>query len=675
MRRGALLLILILAVCCVSAHAIESTTYTYTTSIDGRFIRTHDAYVPGSVLLRELGLRSPEDIFLQGQEMYIADTGNRRIVRYRMDTGAVEFLGEGLLRQPTGVCVAHDGRIFVADYGASAVVVLSNSGDAVLSTITKPETVLYGAATPYKPQKVAVDSFGNLYVTSEGTHEGILQFDVHGKFAGFFGANKADALSLMEWIQERLFTAEQKARLMLRNPPRIVNLEVPEDNLIYTVTQFRPRQSLKKLNMAGVNILGLGWIFGENNYVDMAVGPGGELFAVTNTGAIAEYDQDGRYLFAFGGRATASDRNGLTSVVSAIAVDRDYTLFVLDKQRGIVQPYVPTEFASSIHQGLAHYAAGRYGDAADIWRDFMRLTPQAAFAHWGYGLAMWQLGEFAQAKYHLELVGDWEYASDAFWELRNAWLMENLGTVLVILIALAVLLRILRAFRKGYSFLKPLEDGWERLKGHSTLLRDVLYVRHMLRHPIDAVYDLRHHLRGSVLSATILYLLALGVWLADSIFTARLFNANAFAYTWQNPLIVTSLVMIPTALFVVGNYFISSINDGEGTFVNVYTVTAYALSAYILATPWITLLSHGLTLNEAFLHALARAVVGGYTFVLVFIAIKEVHGYTVGDTIKNLALTACFMVLAVLAMAILYLMWNQLVRFVVTLIEEVRYLV
>ena len=76
--------------------------------------------------------------------MYIADTGNRRIVRYRMDTGAVEFLGEGLLRQPTGVCVAHDGRIFVADYGG-AVVVLSNSGDAVLSTITKPETVLYGA--------------------------------------------------------------------------------------------------------------------------------------------------------------------------------------------------------------------------------------------------------------------------------------------------------------------------------------------------------------------------------------------------------------------------------------------------------------------------------------------------------------------------------------------------
>lgn len=667
-----LLLLLILVVFQAPVDAIESTAYTYTLSTDYLIVRTQDAYVPGSVLLREIGLRSPEDLAIVGSDMYIADAANRRIVRYQMNSGSVEFLGEGLLKQPTGVCVATDGRIFIADYGASAIVVLNPAGTDVLDTIGRPDSALYGATTPYKPQKVEVDAFGNLYVTSEGTHEGILQFDVNGYFAGFFGANKADPLNPMEWIQEAFYTEEQKSRLLLRNPPRIVNLHVSSDNLVYSLTQFRRRESIKKLNLAGINILLQKRIQGENNFVDIAVGPGGEMFAVTSTGSVTEYDRDGRYLFAFGGRAIASDRNGLTSVVSAIAVDSHYNLYVLDKQRGIVQPYVPTDFALSIHEGLALYTGGQYAQAADIWSEFMRLTPRASFAHWGYGLALWQLGEYAEAQYHLELVGDMGYASDAFWELRNEWLMNNLGRMMVGLGILVVILWVMRLVKRRHNFLCPLEVWKQRLRKYS-LWRDLTYTKHMIRNPIDSVYDLKHANYGSISSASLLYAGALGVWLLDSTMTANLFNRNAFAYTWQNPFVVTSMAVIPTILFVVGNYLISSINDGEGSFVNVYTVMAYALSPYILVTPFITLLSHGLTLNESFLHVLLKLLVGGYTFVLVFISVKETHNYGVGDTIKNLLLTICFMVLAVLTIMILYLMWNELIGFVLTTVEEVRY--
>lgn len=673
MKNAGVLLLLILLAFSAPGDAIESTAYTYTLSTDHLVVRTQDAYVPGSVLLRQIGLRSPEDLVIVGRSMYISDAGNRRVVRYQMDSGIVEFLGEGVLKQPTGVCVAKDGRIFVADYGASAIVVLDPDGKNVLAAIGRPDSVLYGANTPYKPQKVAVDGFGNLYVTSEGTHEGILQFDVNGNFSGFFGANKADPLSPIAWIQETFFTEEQKSRLLLRNPPRIVNVDVSSDNLVYSLTQFRWRESIKKLNLAGINILLYKRIQGENNFVDIAVGPGGEMFAVTSTGSITEYDRDGRYLFAFGGRAISADRNGLTSVVSAIAVDGEYNLFVLDKQRGVVQPYVPTELALSIHEGLAHYTAGRYAEAAGIWREFMRLTPRASFAHWGYGLALWQLGEYAQAQYHLELVDDREYASDAFWELRNEWLMENLGWIIVGLAILAAVLWVLGFIRRQHNFLRPLQQMWGKGLSRFSLLRDVVYMQHMIRHPIDSVYELKRAHYGSATSASFLYLAALAVWVLDNSMTADLFSSKVFAYTWQNPLVVTSLAVIPSILFVVGNYFISSINDGEGSLLNVYTVMAYALSPYILVTPFITLLSHGLTLNESFLYVLLKLLVGGYTFVLVFIGAKETHNYSLGGTIKNLLLTLCFIVLTIVAMMILYLMWNELIRFLVTVFEEVRY--
>lgn len=673
MKKSGLLLAIILVIFCLPVEAIESTAYTYTLSTDYFIIRTQDAYMPGSAILREIGLRSPEDLFIVGKDMYIADTGNQRIVRYRMDTGLVEFLGEGMLRQPTGVCVSEDGRIFVADYGASTVVILDLNRPEEVVTIGRPDSALYGSTTPYKPQKVAVDGFGNLYVTSEGTHEGILQFDVNGNFAGFFGANKADPLNPMEWIQENFFTEEQKSRLLLRNPPRIANLDVSSENLVYSVTQFRARESLKKLNLAGINIMLYKRIHGEDNYVDVTVGPGGEMFAVTNTGSITEYDRDGRYLFAFGGRAIASDRNGLTSVVSAIAVDHEYNLYVLDKQRGIVQPYVPTDFALSIHEGLAHYHAGKYGEAADIWSEFLRLTPRASFAHWGYGLALWQMGEYAEAQYHLELVGDLGYASDAFWERRNEWLMNHLAQVLLWLAILSLVLWLLGVIRKRTTLFRGLEQRWHNWLERYKLLRDLVYMKHMIRHPIDAVYDLKRGYYGSLSSASILYIGALVVWLADNILTANLFNRQAFSYTWQNPLVITGMVVVPVILFVVGNYFISSINDGEGSFVNVYIVMAYALSAYILFTPAITVLSHGLTLNESFVYVLLKLLVSGYTLILVFISAKETHNYTFGGTIKNLLLTLCFIALAILAMLILYLMWNELIGFFVTLFEEVRY--
>lgn len=673
MKQSTALLVLILILLCSPVSAIESTTYTYTLATDGLFIRTQDAYLPGSVLLREVGLKSPADVCVSGGTMYIADTGNNRLVRYQLDEGDVAFLGLGVLNQPTGVAVANDGRIFVADYGSSSVVILDAEGTNVVGTIRRPASVLYGATTPYKPQKLVVDSFGNLYVTSEGTHEGILQFDLNGNFAGFFGANKADALNLVGWIQEKLYTAEQKERLLLRNPPRIVNVDRGADNLLYSVTQFKPWESIKKLNMAGVNILARDGLFGETNFVDVTVGPNGEIFAVTSTGAITEYDRDGVYLFAFGGRAISADRNGLTSVVSAIAVDEEYNLFVLDKQRGVVQPYLPTDFANSIHEGLALYAAGNYAAAADIWGDFLRLTPRAAFAHWGYGLAMWQLGKYAQAQYHLELVRARGYASDAFWELRNAWLVDHLGQILLWAVVLFMFWRASKVGRRRYDFLRPLTRIWVQSSNRCYLLGDLVYMKNVIRHPIDAAYDLKHGKQGSVLSATVLYLLALAIWLCDQLYTARLFSSDLFAYKWQNPVVITSLVVIPVVLFVIGNYLISSIHDGEGTFKNVYIAVAYAFSAYILFTPFLTLLTHVLTLNEAFLHTLLKLVVGGYTLVLIFVVTKETHDYSLSGTIGNLLLTLFFMVLVTVATAILYMMWNELIGFIVSLVEEVRY--
>lgn len=663
--------LLVLLLLPLNAKAIESTAYTYTLMDEyNRFIRTQDAYMPGSVILRELGLKSPEDLCLNGRTLYIADTGNGRIVRYDMEKGYVEEIGKGVLQQPTGICVWNH-RLYAADYRAQAVVIFDEYGHEI-QRILRPDDLIYGINTAYKPQKVAVDAFGNLFVTSEGTHEGILQFDAKGHFSGFFSANRANSLSLTERITDALFTQEQKDKQARRNPKRVVNLDISSENLVYSLTQQSPSDAVKMLNMAGINVSNARYLFADANVVDLAVAPDGVFYTVTDMGNIVEYDSDGLMLFAFGGRAVSSDRNGLTSVVSALCVDEQHNLYILDKQRGVVQPYAATDFSARIHDGLALYNSGKYREAASIWQDNIRLSPTARFAHAGYGKALWQMGEYQAAFSQLVLGNEMEYASEAYWEMRNNWLMANLSKVFIVLLGFALLFIIRNLLQKKTQCFNGIHKWARTHLGHMALCRVLRSMRNTIAHPLDTLYDLKHRTQGSLSSALALFFLALLIFILDVKYSAPLFNSGALTSPGASPLLLIGMVALPAALFVTGNYFIASINDGEGSMRGVVTAMGYALSFYIICTPLTTVLTYALTYNEQFILTLLKVVIYGYTIVLIYLAAKETHNYSFWQTIKNLALTVCFVALALLAIAILYMLWHELFSFIETLIEEVR---
>ena len=48
----------------ISAEASESSSYTYTQSVDKEWIRTQDAYMPGTILLNDGTLASPAVLYV-----------------------------------------------------------------------------------------------------------------------------------------------------------------------------------------------------------------------------------------------------------------------------------------------------------------------------------------------------------------------------------------------------------------------------------------------------------------------------------------------------------------------------------------------------------------------------------------------------------------------------------
>ncbi|GHV42574.1 hypothetical protein FACS189490_11830 [Clostridia bacterium] len=656
------------------ASAIEGTAYTYGVSADGgTYMRMQDAYIPVGATLANIGLNAPEDLFWRDGALYIADSGNGRIVKYIPSTGEYAAFGEGELKRPTDVVVLKDGRVAVADYDAGQIVVFENSiGGAVLSRIGRPEDVLYGAS-PYKPRKIAADSYGNLFVISEGTHEGILQFGVDGAFAGFFGANKTKGLNFVEWFQKTFYTDEQKAKLFFRNPPNIVSLTASDKDLVYTVTQNDNNDAIKKLNLAGVDVLPYsGEMLGENNYADVTVTNDGFIFAVTSTGSIEMFDDDGLLNLMFGGRAAGSERSGLLSVASAIAVDDEYNIYVIDKERGLLQTFYPTEFSALLHEANNAYNNGDYGRSLTAWREILRMNPTTLIANLGYGKCLFQLGDFKHAPEYFKLTRNFSYYSDSAWENRTAWMRTNMRTLIIVFVSAAAVLLVVGLIRKKHDFLAPAKKNWNILLANNRWLKDALVVPlKMIRRPIDCVYDLKHGRDGSIGSAGFLYFAAFIMSFASRMLTSFIFGGG-IGYR-MNPLILALTTILPFALFITGSYLISSINDGEGRLRDMYVATAYALTPYIIFTPVMIALSHFLTLSESFIFLFGNVLIIGYAAVLVFLVVKEIHCYTIFRAVANILLTAAFMIIAVLALIVLFILYRQLLNFAASLLEEVRY--
>ena len=123
----------------------------------------------------QFAFRSPEGLAISGNNLYVADTWNHRVVRYTL---AGEWKGSVLgFMGPRGVAVGPDGSVWVADTGNHRVV----KYDAALKN---QEVIGVGGSEPGKfksPVSIAFGPSGNVYITDAGNSR-IQVLDKDGKY-------------------------------------------------------------------------------------------------------------------------------------------------------------------------------------------------------------------------------------------------------------------------------------------------------------------------------------------------------------------------------------------------------------------------------------------------------------------------------------------------------------
>ncbi len=649
-------LVLLSAVVTVSAESASS--YTYTPSVDGGWITTQDAYQVGKVILQELALTNPQDVFEKDGKLYIADTGNLRVVVYDLNQQSFVEIKNEKFKGPTGIFVNENHNIYVADREAAKVFLLDKDGN-LLKEYGRPENATFGKAAVYRPSKIVVNNSGVMYIVSDGAFDGMIQIDKDGQFLGYFGYNNT-TFTLWDYVVENFFTDAMKQRLSNKVPFSFKSVDIDKKGLIYSVTQAAKGNALKKHDAAGINLLPSEMV-DEVDFADVCVGVRNNTYAVTSTGLIFEYDLNGNLLFTFGGRAISTEKNGVFTNVSAICCDSDNKLYVLDYERGIVHVMHPTDYAKSYHEAIELYNKGKYEEGANLWKHVAAVGGSSYYAENSLAQCLYEGQNYKEALKHYKTAGNREGYSECYWQIRNEQISKAVPYIIIAVIVLAVALLIFRKVDK---------EKFNKLFAKSIIKDDFLLIFKVLRHPIDSFYGIRREGKGHISTA-------IGLYIIEYLIVVAYFTLSGFALIGNadnvSVVLITLIFWAVIFLFVGSNYLVSSVGEGEARFRDVVIATPYVLSPFTVIMPFIILISHIVTLNELRLLELAVIAVIAWVLVCLFIATREIHAYEPMAVIKNLLITVFLMAVVVLAVSLVYMFFDQLVNLIISVVKELNY--
>ena len=697
---------------------------TYTYSIAGKQMLSPTAYSTNtSITSTDMGLADQKfggkqlngvnDIVAdESGNVYIADTGNNRIVvlnKYYSVVAIIDSYKNSAdevvyLNGPEGIFVTNpdktaDGKsyIYVCDTNNKAVVVYDREYNHV-RTITAPESPLLDKEK-FIPNAIAVDIYGRIFIVAETIYQGIVVLSGDGDFTGYIGAQKV-TYSIIDMIWRKFQTKEQLASQEHNLSVAYNNITVDDDGFVYATSdrvdeeeQFKAIKSkaadyspVKKLNSTGHQIMKRNGFFDPGGEVDIfyakevskisdvALGPEG-IWTILDykRSRLFTYDQQGNLLFAFGdggqygqGGELLGNGENIKAITYQQVGDTWYLLTIDEttdtSNKFKLNVYAPTEYCETILSALRNQNEHDYSTSIQYWEDVLTKNNNFDLAYIGIGKALFSQGKYDEAYKILQNAYETQYASKAYAEMRKDFIGKWILPILIVAIGLIVgLVKFL-----GYAKRKNKETALK--VGRKTYWEELLYSFHLVFHPFDGFWDLKHEQRGSVRAAsTILGITVLSLFY-NSIGKGYLFNPED---NYSSIFVSIISVLIPVILWVVSNWCLTTLFDGEGSLKDIYIATCYALAPLPLFLIVSTVLSNVMLTTEASMVNLIITIGLIWAVMLLFFGMLVTHDYSMGKNFITVLGTIVAMVVIMFVIILFSSLVIKMVTFVIAIFKEI----
>lgn len=709
--------------------ASASSAYqTYTYSIDGKALYSPDAYSASKTVgsadlafasfypnasadsLKKLTkLDNPGDMVTDSEKkVYIADSGNNRIVvlsRYlELDYIISDFINDkgnpDSFTNPQGVFVVNpkdgdNGEIWVCDTDHNRLVVFDRVTFEFKRIIDQPQSQLFDSDAVYKPVAMAIDQYGRIYVVSSTTYQGIIVMDNEGEFVGFIGA-QAVTISAWQILWRKLQTDEQKKVSAKLISTEYNNISITEDGFVYVTTSSIAESSVqgaingksksgtylpvKLLNPSGEEIMRRNGFWppaGEIDYstdstdtyhgvstiTDVAVGPEKTWSIIDEKRQkIYTYDFNGNLLFAFGDKGSLL---GSISNIEAICYQGD-TLLVLDKGNdGCIVVYERTKYGDLLIQAISAQNSLDYDEAIDCWKEVLQRNSNFDAAYVGIGNAMYRSGSYKDALAMYEVAYDTANWSEAYKEVRKEWMSK--WFLLVIVLIVGVIVGVIKWFQYAAKVNKRVStDG----RAKKTFGQELIYGFYVIFHPFDGFYDLKHEHRGSVRASLVFIAVAVLTFFYQGVGQGYVLNPTGKVTTIMTQLIS---VVVPLILFVLANWCLTTLFDGEGSFKDIFIATSYSLLPLPLLIIPTTIASNWVSSSEASIITFIGTVAFIWVGILLFFGTMVTHDYSMFKNFIIIFFTIVAMAVIVFIVLLFSMLLSKLVSLVTNLITEIQY--
>jgi tetratricopeptide (TPR) repeat protein len=536
-----------------------------------------------------------------------------------------------------------------------------------IQIITTPDAPVFQEGYTFAPKKLVVDTRGNMYIVGAQSSNGLIMLNYEGEFLTFFGGNPLRT-PLIDQIRSLILTDVQKEKLREQSDiyiDYVSSVAIDEKGFIYTVTSTLEDNVIKKYNVSGKNYYNSeaqGWV----GAVDLWVGQYGNVIIVEEFGWINEYNAEGELVFSFSVSDRGINREGLLSLPKSIAIDSNDNLFVVDQGNKLLQIYKPTEFTNAVHQAFQAYQDGDEDLAQEKWAYSLEYATIFDIAHVGLGDAYVRQENYEAALHEYTLASYNEGISNTFWQVRQDWMEDNLENVFLALIILLALRWILKLFNKKYHYTKKLEKGFKKLSNKYQTIRELAYIKYFLKHPLDGYYEIKRKEKVSVKTAFVIYFLLALVYVMYQEVTNVIFLADPSANILYELIILTSIL----SLWIIANYFVCLIRDGEGSFKNVFVATSMSFTPLLIIVPIVTLLSTVLTYQEAVFYSIPLTIAFIWVAIYFFFMIKEIHNYEVGETFGIILVSMFTMLIMSIFIFVVYSLNNQIFSVTSQIVRE-----
>ncbi len=642
-------------------------------------------------------------VFVNEEYVFVCDTNNERIVvfdKYGDFKECERVIGKpmgslfGATTQynPVAVVVDQYDRIFVISYTTyEGVIVMTNDGvftgyiGAQKGTYNVLEILLrrFQSAEQREASKkntstefnnISIDSDGFIYVTTNTIDSEQQQSAIESKTPDYAPVKKLNSAG---------------AEIMKRNGFFAPGGEVNVQN---RTTDPNKKDSI-----------------GASSIVDVAIGAEGTWSIVdVKRSKVFTYDQNGVLLFAFGDKGI---QQGNIQSISAITYQDD-KLIILDKEAETFTVFQRTPYGNLLLDALHLENERMYEKSIDAWLSVLQYNNNFDSAYIGVGRAYYRQGganfvsadgqvyykqssvaqydatgkeivgyavdgeplavneEYTKTGYdlamqYLSAAYDTENWSNAYKEIRKGWIADFIPLILIVAVALVVLLSKFLKFAGKYNA-KVALLGVQR----KTFRQELMYVFHLVFHPFDGFWDLKHEKRGSVRASLVILGVVILSFYYQSIGTGYIMNPEG---TYSTIFAQILAVGLPFILWVIANWCLTTLFEGEGSFKDIFIATSYALAPLPLFLIASTIMSNFVTLEESALATMLITVAFVWAGLLIFLGTMVTHDYSFG---KNLLMCVATIVGMAVIMFVGFLfssLMGKMVSFVSSIVMEISY--